>query len=621
MKRTSVLFFCLFAYLSIGCSVIINKTFCIVIIKQGTMIIQSNAGVFDFGDIFIGENSDEFTFTIENPGTRELILIGRPEMIQKTNDVSDSFTINQASMVSPVQPGQSTSFSISFNPISEGLSTATIMIPNDSEVNNLYKFTILGKGITKSEINVKQGTTNIPSNIGSFDFGSFEISNSSKEITFAIENLGSANLKLTNTPIIDKYGTDETMFSLNQSSTISLIKPGYITTFSIIFTPTSEGNKSATILIENNDLDENHYTFSIQGTATVIHAIGWIGGASNGWKTSTAPLYAKDYQSFDLPNDISHDSEGNIYVVELNNNRISKWDSSGNAQGWIGGCTNGWKTSTAPLSGPDFQSFRHPTSVFVDSAGYIYVADTGNNRICKWDSTGNAIGWIGCGKTGWQTSWGYNAGGEYNYFNQPCGVYVDSSGNIYVADSKNNRISKWDSSGHAHGCIGGGSNGWKFTYGFNNGNDYQSFRSPLSVFVDSERNIFVADSFNNRISKWDSSGNAIGWIGNGNNGWKTSSITAMGKDYQSFYFPQGLFVDSTGNIYISDTNNHRISKWDSSGNAQGWFCGSPGWNNIQAPTSGTGYQSFCNPSGIFVDSEGYIYIADGSNHRICKWKK
>src|SRR5205085_575993 len=102
---------------------------------------------------------------------------------------------------------------------------------------------------------------------------------------------------------------------------------------------------------------------------------------------------------------------------------------------------------------------------------------------------------------------------------------------------------------------------------------YQSFNNPQGLFVDSSVNIIIADAGNNRITKWDSSGNAIGWIGNATNGWQTGTGATTGpgapNDYQSFKNPQALFIDASGTIFVADGGANRITKWDSSGNAIG----------------------------------------------------
>ena len=123
--------------------------------------------------------------------------------------------------------------------------------------------------------------------------------------------------------------------------------------------------------------------------------------------------------SFDGPNGVSVDSSGNVYVADTNNNRIQKFDSSSTF-------ITAWGSS-----GSANGSFSYPYGVSVDSSGNVYVADMFNNRIQKFDSSGTFI-----------TAWG-SSGSATGSFDGPFGVSVDSSGNVYVADSGNNRIQKF----------------------------------------------------------------------------------------------------------------------------------------------------------------------------------
>ena len=395
---------------------------------------------------------------------------------------------------------------------------------------------------------------------------------------------------------------------------MGIIKPAHIYLLAII-----------TAFVFNNCQPPVGKTNDSQTTSSEINpcsAIGWIGGSSNGWKIDSITPSGPDYQSFCLPTDICIDVSGNIYIVENGNNRISKWDKDGNAIGWIGGGSIGWKTLNAPTEGTDYQSFYYPNGIFVDSFGNIFVADTLNNRISKWDKDGNTIGWIGGGSNGWKTSGAPAADSDYQSFNMPTGIFLDSSGNIYVVDSGNFRISKWDKDGNAVGWIGGGCNGWKTSDALNTqGKDYKNFYSPFYLCLDSSGNIFITD--NNRISKWDKDGNAVGWIGGGSNGWKTSDAPTSGSGYQYLNNgTTGICLDSSGSIYISDVFNNRICKWDKDGNAIGWIGGgSNNWKKTTAPGSyGKDYKSFYYTYGVRIDNLGYIYIADQNNSRICKWK-
>jgi hypothetical protein len=384
--------------------------------------------------------------------------------------------------------------------------------------------------------------------------------------------------------------------------------------------PLSDGNH--TLYVQEKDVNGAYWSPSGTFTAAIriMSAIGWIGGGSDGWKTANGASSGSNYQSLCSPESVYIDSSGNIYVAEYDSNRISKWDANGKAIGWIGGGINSWQTSSGASSGNGYQNFYHPSGVFVDSAGYIYVADSGNHRVSKWKSNGEAQGWIGGGSNGWKITTSSSSGSAYQYFNCPNGVSLDSSGNIYVVEYNNHRISKWNASGEAQGWIGGGSNGWKITAGSSSGSAYQYFNYPNGVSLDSSGNIYVAENNNYRISKWNASGEAQGWIGGGSNGWKKANGASSGNVYQCFEQPQGVFVDTRGDIYVTDLYNDRISKWDSSGVAQGCIgVGSNGWQKSGATGFGSEYRYFTYPEGIFVDISGDIYIADTYNNRISKW--
>jgi hypothetical protein len=360
-----------------------------------------------------------------------------------------------------------------------------------------------------------------------------------------------------------------------------------------------------------------------QGIPYDAYAVGWIGGGQNGWQITSGSTSSNAYQSFNSPCGVFVDGSGNIYVADTVNNRVSKWDGSGNAVGWIGGGTNGWKTGSGAAYGTGYQSFGWPRDVFVDSSGNIYVVEQPTYRVSKWDSTGNAIGWIGGGLNGWQTGSAPSAGAtDYQSFDQPSGLYVDVSGNIYVAEYGNHRVSKWDSSGNAVGWIGGGLDGWNTGAGASAGSAYKSLNGAYGVHVAGSGDIYIADLNNNRVSKWNSSGNAVGWIGGGLDGWQTGSGASASSSYKSFDWPIGAFLDSSGNIFVADYYNNRVCKWNSSGNAQGWIGGGrKSWQTGFGATAGSDYQSLDTVARVFVDSSGNIYVADAVNHRISKWNE
>jgi hypothetical protein len=158
----------------------------------------------------------------------------------------------------------------------------------------------------------------------------------------------------------------------------------------------------------------------------------------------------------------------------------------------------------------------------VDSTGNVFVADTGNNRIQKFDKSGNFLLTFG------------TQGSGNGQFSLPFGVAVDSTGNIFVADAGNNRIQKFDKSGNFLLTFG--------TQGSGNG----QFNSPEGIAVDSTGNIFVADTSNNRVQKFDNNGNFLLTFG------------TQGSGNGQFNSPKGVAVDSTGNVFVADTSNDRV---------------------------------------------------------------
>jgi hypothetical protein len=204
----------------------------------------------------------------------------------------------------------------------------------------------------------------------------------------------------------------------------------------------------------------------------------------------------------------------------------------------------------------------------VDSSNDVYVADSSNSRIEKFTSNGSYL-----------TQWGSTGSGN-GQFEYPGGIAVDSSNNVYVVD--NNRVQKFDSNGNYLTQWG--------SYGSGNG----QFWSPGGSAVDSGNNVYVLDAGNARVEKFNSSGNYLtqwGSYGSGNG---------------QFNAPQGIAVDSSNNVYVSDALNFRIEKFSSNGSylAQ--------WGSL-----GTGNGQFTDPESVAVDSTGnFIYVTDVDYNRV-----
>jgi hypothetical protein len=233
-------------------------------VKQDFSNIASGTGSYDFAPVLPLSWGSPVTFTIENLGEAPLNLTGGTRVVVSGTDAAMFVLGIQPD--SPIAPSGSVTFTITFHPDSVGLKTATVSIANDDPNKNPYTFTVKGEGGTVPEINVRYGSNNLHSG-GSYGFGDVALGSGGSSVSFSVENLGTADLNLTDTPTVAVSGTEAGLFVVAPQPTSPIAAAGS-STFTITFTPTSSGLKSATVSISNDDPDENPYTFSLTGTGT-----------------------------------------------------------------------------------------------------------------------------------------------------------------------------------------------------------------------------------------------------------------------------------------------------------------------------------------------------------------
>ena len=235
---------------------------------QGTTAILNGTGTYDFGDIHADGNgnaaSSNIIFTIENIGPAALTI---SDVAITAGDTGDfDLADNTASSVSG--PSGTTSFTISFDPLTSGSKSATVTISNNDSDEAAYTFTVTGNGL-QPEINVKQGSTDLLDGADTYNFGSVladgNDGSASSDITFTIENKGAVDLTISDVAITAGNTGD---FDLTDNTSSPVSGPSGITTFTIRFDPLTSGSKSATVTISNNDSDEGTYTFIVTGEGT-----------------------------------------------------------------------------------------------------------------------------------------------------------------------------------------------------------------------------------------------------------------------------------------------------------------------------------------------------------------
>jgi len=287
------------------------------------------------------------------------------------------------------------------------------------------------------------------------------------------------------------------------------------------------------------------------------------------------------------------DSSGNVYVADYFNHRIRKITPAGNVTTLAGSGTAGFADGLGASA-----QFNAPSGIAVDSAGNVYVADDLNHRIRKITPAGNVTTLAGSGTQGSADGLGASAS-----FTQPSGIAVDSAGNVYVAEYRNDRIRKITPAGNVTTLAGS-------TPGFADGLGASAqFFGPMDVAVDSAGNVYVADTRNHRIRKITPAGNVTTLAGSGTAGF----ADGLGASAQ-FSTPNSVAVDSAGNVYVADNQNNRIRRITPAGNVTTIAgSGTAGFAN------GLGASArFNRLNGVAVDSTGNVYVADFNNSRIGK---
>ncbi len=317
------------------------------------------------------------------------------------------------------------------------------------------------------------------------------------------------------------------------------------------------------------------------------------------WPTLQQPWY------FDSPDGIAVDSKGYVYVADTMNGRVQKFGPDGQ---FVARWTVGWPIDIAVdrddriyvtdymetevkifdaggtlqdrfgSGGSEDGQFTLPAGIDVDGEGNVWVADTALNRIQKFSPEGDFLFKFG------------EAGSEEGQLRYPYGVAVDRDGNVYVSEGNddlvfgsplapdaNHRVQKFSPTGEFLATIGGAGSG-----------DGQ-FQCPRGLCLDGGGNLYVADSFNRRVQKFDADGVFV-------------------EAFEIDLFIHGIAVDAGGIFYLTDPQRNSIHKvspagsfltsWGANGSEPGWFYG---------------------PEGMDVDAAGNLYVADHGNARVQKF--
>ena len=301
---------------------------------------------------------------------------------------------------------------------------------------------------------------------------------------------------------------------------------------------------------------------------------------------------------FSTPFGVAVDSAGNVFVADWANHTIRKVTSAGEVTTLAGSAGSaGTNDGTGTAA-----RFNNPTGVAVDSTGNVFVADSRNYTIRKVTAAGVVTTLAGRA----MVSGSADGTGTSARFTRPTGVAVDSAGNVFVADLYH-MIRKVTAAGVVTTLAGRA-----MVSGTNDGMGSSAlFNQPTGVAVDSAGNLFVADTWNSTIRKITTAGVVTTLAGKA---FATGSVDGEGASAR-FYYPWGPAVDSTGNVFMADLFNHTIRKLTAAG-----VVTTVAGRALEAGSAdGAGASArFYYPQGVAVDGAGNLYVADSNNHTIRK---
>ena len=345
--------------------------------------------------------------------------------------------------------------------------------------------------------------------------------------------------------------------------------------------------------------------------------LGQPGFTSSGSATSA--------EGMEVPGGVAVDGSGRLWVADTLNNRVLRFDNAADkASGAAADGVLGQPGFTSKLAATTAEGMWSPYGVAVDVNGRLWVADAANSRVLRFEAAAGKPSGAAADAVLGQSSFtgrAWGAGATLMYW--PSGVAVDLGGRLWVADSANRRVLRFDAAaGKSSGAAADGVLGQPDFTSDGRATSAQGLGYADGVAVSGDGRLWVADSANNRVLRFNAAAGkpngaaADGVLGQGNFT-TTRPITAA-----LLEAPRGVAVDpTTGKLFVADTNNNRVLRFAShasliSGAPAEAVLGQPDFMSYGAALTAQGMSL---PSGVAVDRDGRLWVADTDNYRVLRF--
>ena len=359
------------------------------------------------------------------------------------------------------------------------------------------------------------------------------------------------------------------------------------------------------------------------------------------------PIFALDAR-LDTPMDTTPAPDGSLLVIDWNGHKVRSLGADGELSFLVGTGTEGDACEATEHKGrcpAGTAELNHPTDVFVDGTGAVWIAAWHNSKIKRLDPSLSYLENVcGTGSRKFEGDGGPchdDAGLDLVSFDLPSSVVVDAAGNVFLSDQSNQVVRRigYDGmvktvAGHCPGTAGFGcpqgrgyaGDGEPATQGELNNNVGQGAGPHGKIAFDTQGNLYIADTMNNAVRKV--SPGSDGVVGDGDpDEERLDTLAGTGEPGYSgdggpateaqLYQPTDVAVGPDGSVFIADTGNACVRRVNADGTIAtvAGVCGHPGYSGDAGPATEAQLRS---PYGVSLDASGALYIADGLNQRIRK---
>ncbi len=646
-------------------------------------INQSQPVSLNFAATPVGSQSSDSpqTFTVQNIGNQPLssegpsgVTVAGPNFLGYTLVGPTPYCNASPSFV--VQPGQSCDVGIDFDPQISGSPLTSTAVVTDNTLNGAAATQIInlsGAGVTVTNYTLAVSAAGTGSgsiggtncSTGSYPSGTpvtcTETPVGGSQFTGwsggTCSGLGScsfslgsnstvvANFSLSYTLTVTPAGTGSGTVTDNQGQIICTQTNGVLTgpcsgSYSIAVTLTASASgastfvgwgggcssqgTSATCSVTNNLTQSVSASFVAPGatqpgtlkpiTAGVVYGQGgsFTGNAANNGGVSANTLAD--------PAGGILDSNGNLYVGDTGSNRVLFYPAGSTTATRVYGQGGSFTTVGNNQGGISANSLNNPYGLAVDSSGNLYVADLLNSRVLFYPA-GSTTATRVYGQSGSFTDSAANNGGiSANSLNQPYGVALDSSGNLYIADSSNNRVLFYPAGSTTATRVYGQGGSFTTSTANNGGVSANGLNNPLGLTLDSSGDLYVADELNNRVLFYPAGSTTATRVYGQGGSLTTNAANEGGISANSLNQPYGTSLDSSGNLYIGDTFNNRVLFYPFASTTATRVYGQLGsFTSNSSNPGGVSANTLVYPEAVPLDSSGNLYVADYGNNRVLEY--